>query len=271
MNGDYGYAGLLVTPCPSFFFRFGGDGSQKKSPRSLFEKFEESKVVLPNGQDQWEKGVLRVFAQGIELAYENKRPEDLGVIESLVLHPSEVDGIAYLLRQAPAPDTRAGVELDRELQRIRFPSFWNKVIRAALNFYNMLRDAFGQASKAILGAISKDSAMGEVKNANKHVNEIGSDLTDLVPNAWEPVLEKYRGHQVVVERKTKSGLIKESGVLEDYSSKYLLVREVVVRDENLLTYLEEQGAKRDAKNDLLYSRSNSIVRHTVSNPLHSKP
>ena len=193
----------------------------------------------------------------------------MGAIESLVLHPSEVDGIAYLLRQAPAPDTRAGVEWDRELQRIRFPSFWNKVIRAALNLYNMLRDAFGQASKAILGAISKDSAMGEVKNANKHVNEIGSDLTDLVPNAWEPVLEKYRGHQVVVERKTKSGLIKESGVLEDYSSKYLLDHGAV-RDEKLLSYLEEQGADRDA-NDLLYSRSNSIVRHTVSNPLHSKP
>ena len=147
--------------------------------------------------------MLRVFAQGIELAYEKKRPEQLGAIESLVLHPSEVDGIAYLLRQAPAPDTRAGVEWDRELQRIRFPSFWNKVIRAALNFYNMLRDAFGQASKAILGAISKDSAMGEVKNANKHVNEIGSDLTDLVPNAWEPVLEKYRGIRLSLNAKPR--------------------------------------------------------------------
>ena len=253
-----------------FFSALAGTALKRRARDHCLKKFEESEVVLPHGQDQWERGVLRVFAQGIELAYEKKRPEDLGVIESLVLHPSEVDGIAYLLRQAPAPDTRAGVEWERELQRIRFPSFRNKVIRAALNFYNMLRDAFGQASQAILGAISKDSSVGEVKNANKHVNEIGSDLTDLVPNAWEPILEKYRGHQVVVERKTKSGLIKESGVLEDYSSKYLLVREVVVRDEKLLSYLEEQGADRDAKNDFLYSRSNSIVRHTVSNPLNAK-
>ncbi|MBT3636688.1 MAG: hypothetical protein HN531_07100 [Opitutae bacterium] len=229
------------------------------------KKFQESKVVLPSGQDQWERGVLRVFAQGIELAYEKGRREDLGVVESLVLHPSEVDGIAYMLRPAPAPDTRAGVEWERELERIRIPSFRDTVIRAALNFYNMLRDAFGQASQAILGAISKDSSMGKVKNADKHANEIGSGLTDLVPNAWEPILEKYRGHQVVVERKTKSGLIKESGVLEDYSSKYILLREVVVRDEKLLDYLEKQGAKRDAKNDILYSRSNAIVRHTVSN------
>ncbi|SVD32156.1 uncharacterized protein METZ01_LOCUS385010, partial [marine metagenome] len=133
------------------------------------------------------------------------------------------------------------------------------------NFYNMLRDAFGQASQAILGAISKDSSMGKVKNADKRANEIGSGLTDLVPNAWEPILEKYRGHQVVVERKTKDGLVKEAGVLEDYSSKYLLVREVVVRDKQLLDYLEKNGVAKDAKNDFLYSRSNAIVRHTVSN------
>ena len=107
--------------------------------------------------------------------------------------------------------------------------------------------------------------MGKVKNADKRANEIGSGLTDLVPNAWEPILEKYRGHQVVVERKTKDGLVKEAGVLEDYSSKYLLVREVIVREKQLLDYLEENGAARDAKNDFLYSRSNAIVRHTVSN------
>ena len=72
-----------------------------------------------------------------------------------------------LQSQAPLPDTRAGVEWERELQRIRFPSFRNKVVRAALNFYNMLRDAFGQASQAILGAISKDSSVGEVKKCQQ--------------------------------------------------------------------------------------------------------
>ena len=209
--------------------------------------------------------MLRVFAQGLELSYRIARNETFGTVESLVLHPSEVDKIPYFLRPAPAPDTRAGVEWARELERIRTPSFFDRIIRANLNFYNMLRDAFGQASQAILGAISKDSSMGKVKNSDKRANEIGSGLTELVPNAWEPILEKYRGHQVVVERKTKDGLVKEAGVLEDYSSKYLLVREVIVRDKQLLDYLEKNGAGRDAKNDFLYSRSNAIVRHTVSN------
>ena len=87
-----------------FFSALAGTALKRRARDHCLKKFEESKVVLPNGQDQWEKGVLRVFAQGIELAYENKRPEDLGVIESLVLHPSEVDGIAYLL--APGTGSR---------------------------------------------------------------------------------------------------------------------------------------------------------------------
>ena len=143
------------------------------------------------------------------LPYSESRSEEVGPIDSLVLHPSEVEKIPYLLRPAPEADTRQGAEWAKELVRIRKPSFFDRVIRASLNFYNMLRDAFGQASQAILGAISKDSSMGKIKNADKRVNEIGTGLTGLVPNAWEPILEKYRGHRVVVERKTKAGLVKE--------------------------------------------------------------
>jgi len=241
-----------------------GTALKRRSRDHCLKKFQKSKVIIPNGEGNWERGILRVFAQGIELTYGKIRSESWGKVESLVLHPSEVDKIAYLLRPAPAPDTRAGVEWEKELARIRTPSFIDRIVRANLNFYNMLRDAFGQASQAILGAISKDSSMGKVKNADKRATEIGSGLTDLVPNAWEPILEKYRGHEVVVERKTKDGVVKESGVLEDYSAKYLLVREVIVRDKQLLDHLEKNGADQDAKNDFLYARFNTVVRHTVS-------
>ena len=98
----------------------------------------------------------------------------------------------------------------------------------------MLKDAFGQAAKAILGAMSKDSSFSQVKDSNKRIEEVRSGLTDLVPNAWEPILEKYRGRRVVIERKGKDGLIYDSGVLEEYSSKYLLLRKVSLNDSDLL-------------------------------------
>ena len=63
------------------------------------------------------------------------------------------------------------------------PSFLDRGRRGALNFYNMLRDAFGQAAQAILGAITKDSSFPKSKNSNKRMNEMHAGLTELVPNA----------------------------------------------------------------------------------------
>ena len=80
--------------------------------------------------------------------------------------------------------------------------------------------------------------------------------------------KKYRGHPIVVERKTSNGLIKESGILEDYSSKYLLVREVEVREPELLKFLED-NPKLGTKHDLVYSRGTSMIRHTLSEPSQS--
>ena len=127
----------------------------------------------------------------------------------------------------------------------------------------MLRDAFGQASKAILRAISKDSSFSKVKDSDKRMNEFQSGLTGLVPNAWEPVLEKYRGHQIVIERKTTNGVVKESGILEDYSSKYLLVRDVKIQEEHLLNFLKKDSIKEQEKHDFLYNRKFSMIRHTI--------
>ena len=38
------------------------------------------------------------------------------------------------------------------------------------------------------------------------------NLTNMVPNAWEPILEKYLGNSVVVERGVKDELLMEMEV-----------------------------------------------------------
>ena len=180
-------------PLAPSFFRFGGTALKRRARDHCLKKIRRIKVVFCltdriNGRRGCSGSLLKVLSLPMKKSVPNNwerlnrwsciRPKWMGLPICFVRH--------LLLIRVP-------VEWDRELQRIGFPSFWNKVIRAALNFYNMLRDAFGQASKAILGAINKDSAMGEVKNANKHVNEIGSDLTDLVPNTWEQFWKEVQG------------------------------------------------------------------------------
>ena len=241
-----------------------GTALKRKARDHCLKKFEECKVVVPLGEESWEKGILYVFAQGLELIYDVPFSTPVAKISSRVLDPAEVSIIPYFIRPAPDADTRQGYKWRKELTRIRNPNFSDKASRTFLNFYNMLRDAFGQASQAIVGAISKDTSLAKVKNSDKRINELKSGLGDLVPNAWEPVLEKYRGAEIVVERKTPKGIINESGILEDYSAQYLLVREVEIQDPALLAYLKSASVKEKKKHDLLYNRSLSIIRHRVA-------
>ena len=242
-----------------------GTALKRRSRDHCLKRFDGAQVILSDPNGKWHHGVVNIFAQGIELIFPQPKEKSFGEVKSLIIHPNEVDKIPFLIRPVPEVDTHKGVQWEKELTRIQNPSFKDRVYRTILNFYNMLRDAFGQAAQTIIGAMSKDSSVGKVKNSDKRMNEIGSGLTELVPNAWEPILEKYRGQRIIIERKTAEGLVNETGVLEDYSSKYLLIRQVSIQDRDLRRLIE--GERKNKRNlyDFLYSRSSTIIRNTLKN------
>jgi hypothetical protein len=241
-----------------------GTALQRRSKDHCLKKFENYLVFIPSLSGKLIEGKLSVFAQGIQIIYSQKVEQNMGLVDSFVLHPAEIEKIPYIIRPAPDPDTRAGVLWNREMSRILHPTIIDRFQRNTLTFYNMLKDAFGQAAKAILGALSKDSSFSQVKDSGKRLEEVRSGLTDLVPNAWEPILEKYRGRRVVIERKATDGSAYDSGVLEDYSSKYLLLREVKLQDSGLLKLLADiHNSKAKHGYDILFSRKFAIIRHTM--------
>ena len=239
---------------------------KRRAKDHCLKKFEGHSTILPSLSGQIIEGILSVYAQGLQISYSKKIKDDVGMIDSFVLHPSEVEKIPYLIRPAPDPETRAGVNWSKDMHKILNPNFLQKSQRLILTFYNMLKDAFGQAAKAIIGALSKDTSLSKVKDSNKRIEEVRSELTELVPNAWEPILEKYRGRRVVIERKGEEGAVYECGVLEDYSSKYLLLREVQIKEAILLEKISGLKQEKRFGFDILYSRKIAIIRHTIDDP-----
>ena len=64
------------------------------------------------------EGVLSVYAQGVQISYPQKIKKDIGMIDSFVLHPAEIEKIPYLIRPAPDPETRAGFKWSQEMHKI---------------------------------------------------------------------------------------------------------------------------------------------------------
>ena len=234
---------------------------KRKSCDHCLKKFENSKVSIQLG-GEWFCGTLEVFAQGIELKNSNQSEWEGAPILSHIIHAAELEKVSLIIRKAPPLDTKLGQVWQKERKRLVDPPLQDRIKRSVLNSFNMLRDSFGQAMKAIIGSMSKDTRLGKTKDADKRFGEIQGNLTNMIPNAWEPILEKYLGNSVAVERKVDSKILLESGILEDYSSKYLLLRDVKVTG-SVFDQEDGLGLSGGHAYDILYARDDAILRYSL--------
>jgi len=247
-----------------------GAAFKRRSRDHCLKRFEGAQVFARDAGSSYHKGTLRTYAQGLELLLDEPREEGLGNVSSLVFHQAEVDKLQLIARPAPPEGSVEHTRWLKALGKIRRPGVFARMKRGVLSLFNMVRDAFGQAINALIGALSKDSSLSDVKTADKRLSEMSHTLTGVIPNSWEPVLEAYRGRRVVVESGPPDARRKEWGILEDYSIKYLLVRQVELSEPPLVgatkpTTEEDNPSKtKDARFfDVLYLRGSSIFRHGV--------
>ena len=149
---------------------------KRRSCDHCLKKFEANKILLPLTTGEWVCGKLEVFAQGIELQTIDENSIKISPFSSRVLHSAEVDEIPFLIKQAPHPDTRAGLQWKKDREKLLRPTLKYKVRRSIINSYNMLRDCFGQALRAIIGAMSKDTRLGKAKDSDKRLQEMQTNL-----------------------------------------------------------------------------------------------
>ena len=99
---------------------------KRRAKDHCLKKFEGHYTFLPSLSGEMIQGFLSVYAQGIQLLYPQKIKKDIGMIDSFVLHPAEIEKIPYLIRPAPDPETRAGFKWSQEMHRILQPNFLQK-------------------------------------------------------------------------------------------------------------------------------------------------
>jgi hypothetical protein len=115
-------------------------------------------------------------------------------VHSYIIHSSELEKITLIIRKAPSPDTPLWLKQKNERKKLVNPPLFGRFKRSMLNTFNMLRDSFAQAMKAIISSMSRDTRLGKTKDADKRFSEMQSNLTGMIPNAWESNLENILGN-----------------------------------------------------------------------------
>lgn len=231
--------------------------SRRKRDRCL-KYFNREPVMILMQSGKWIWGRFNAYPKAMELVFENPETDESGIRKaSYVLYNPEVDGIKKIIQPPPKSGTKEHERWQQEIRRIANPSLFRRLRRWVWNIFNTLRDAVSQSLSMLIGSMKKTTPMGKVAGADKRAGEIGSTLLGTIPNAYEPVLEKYLSKQVVVEMLQDGNVIEFAGLLQEYSGKYLLLRNVAYKPDL------ETGQPHPERFDIIFPRSKALVRHCV--------
>jgi hypothetical protein len=222
--------------------------------------FDDCLVFVRLKNARWIWGRLRVYSNALELRYTTAAPFH-GRYEkrSYIFYEHNFENIDRVLRPSPAEGTLEHAHWQREVQELLRPSFWRRAKRKARNLVNILRDAFAQSFVMIFGAVRKTRALAKVQIGDDKVSEVGRTLINVVPNAYEPVLENHLGKRVVVESVQPDKILEQTGVLQEYSAKYILVRAAEFLQD--LPPAVESAASTNSHFDVIFPRQIHSVRH----------
>ena len=233
----------------------GAVAARRKRDRCL-KYFNRKPVLIEMSTGKWMWGRFTVYPKTLELIFEHPQSVVNGMAKaSYVLYAPEIEGIKKILHPPPVAGTEAFEQWQKEVDRVAHPSVARRATRWVWNLFNTLRDAVSQAFSMLIGTLKTKTAVGKIVGADKHATQVGNTLIEAVPNAYEPVLERYRNRWVVVEIVEEGSVVEFTGLLQEYSAKYFLLRNVAYSPKL------DASIALGARYDLIFPRDKALVRH----------
>jgi small nuclear ribonucleoprotein (snRNP)-like protein len=232
--------------------------ARRKRDRCL-KYFNREPVIVLMQSGKWIWGRFIAYPKAMELVFDKPEKDESGHAKaSYVLYTPEVDGIKKIIQPPPKAGTKEHDRWQKEIKRIANPSLFRRFRRWLWNVFNTLRDAISQSLGMVIGSMKKATPMGSVSGADKRAGEIGNTLLGTVPNSYEPVLERYLSKQVIVEMLENDTVVEFAGLLQEYSGKYLLLRNVAFEPD------VDIGVPLPDRFDIIFPRNKALVRHCVA-------
>ena len=165
-------------------------------------------LLEKDGKRVW--GHLSIETSGLELLYsEDSRDED-HIETSYILFKEDYDSIYLLLRFHSELSEANERKRIREVKRAYHPWPPRLLSRKARNIVNTCKDSILEVlGLAMTRAKTANPALATVASQQQSVNRAKKVVTDYLGRAYDPLLEKHIGKQVVLEVTTIDGEVQE--------------------------------------------------------------
>ncbi len=216
--------------------------------------FEGNMITLErtDGKTAW--GRLEVENTGMELSYPSTHKDSDGHIEkSYILYKYEFPHILMLVRYHHQLSEKNKKKRQIHLKKTYHPGLFRRMNRRIKNLFKTIRDSVMEVINILISQARKASPAGQaIASQDKYVTRMKTDLVGTVGTSYEPLLEKYVGHKVVLEMVRADTVVEYCGVLKEYTAEFIEIMDV---DYKAKPQDEAQKA------DLLVPRKYGLVRH----------
>ena len=122
-----------------------------------------------------------------------------------------------------------------------------------LNVLRTVRDSVAEVVNLLISQAKKATPAGKMLTSqDKYVSQMKQELMGSVGASFEPLLERYIGHKVVLEMVKGDKIFEHCGVLKDYTAEFTEIMDVSYK-------IKEDQPARTA--DLVVPRKLGVIRH----------
>jgi hypothetical protein len=227
---------------------------RKRSSDKCLMDFERNMVTLEqkSGKSIW--GKLRVENTGLEFIYSEKHEDQEGHDEtSYILYKYEYPDIVAVIRFHDMLSEQNKRAREKELKRTYHPGPWRRLRRRILNVFRTVRDSIVEIVNLLISQAKKATPTGKVLTSqDKYVSQMKAELMASAGTSFEPLLERYIGHKVVLEMMKGDKIFEYCGVLKEYTAEF-----IEIMDVNYAAKLDQPTRTAD----LVVPRKYGLIRH----------
>ncbi len=227
---------------------------RKRSRDKCLRDFERNRVTLEDKSGKMIWGTLRVENTGLEFIYPEKYKDRQGHEEaSYLLYKYEYPEIQAVIRFHDELSEPHKKEREKELKRTYHPGPWRRSKRKLVNVFRTIRDSVVEIINLLISQAKKATPAGKVLTSqDKYVSQMKQELVGAAGTSFEPLLERYIGHTVVLEMVKADKVLEYCGVLKEYTAEFVEIMDVdyAVKDD-----------QPPRKADLVVPRKHGLVRH----------
>jgi hypothetical protein len=205
-----------------------------------------------SGKAIW--GALRVENTGLELVYSSTHEDADGHVESsFILYKYEYANMRAMIRFHDELSEKGAKKRQKDLDKTYHPGPMRRLKRKTLNVFKTIRDSVMEVVNLLISRAQKATPAGNVLTSqDKYVSQIKQELMGSVGTSYEPLLERYIGHMVVLELIRGEKVLEYSGVLKDYTADFIELMDVEYA-------IGDSTPPRKA--DIVVPRKCGIIRH----------